>query len=128
MGIRRKGRELALQALYQIEITGDASAAAVDLFLSHFEGSAQAKEFARRLVSGVVIRGDTPHFEYVCDAVTHGISKAVWEYRVPISFGVLTTDNVQQAMERAGVKDTNKGYEAALSAIEMVSVLRQLAR
>ena len=54
MGIRRKGRELALQALYQIEITGDSSAAAVDLFLSHFEGSAQAKEFARRLVSGVV--------------------------------------------------------------------------
>jgi transcription antitermination protein NusB len=54
MGIRRKGRELALQALYQIEITGDASAAAVDLFLSHFEGSVQAKEFARRLVSGVV--------------------------------------------------------------------------
>jgi transcription antitermination protein NusB len=54
MGTRRKGRELALQALYQIEITGDASAAAVDLFLSHFEGSAPAKEFARRLVSGVV--------------------------------------------------------------------------
>ena len=54
MGTRRKGRELALQALYQIEITGDASAVAVDLFLSHFEGSAQAKEFARRLVSGVV--------------------------------------------------------------------------
>jgi transcription antitermination protein NusB len=54
MGTRRKGRELALQALYQIEITGDASAAAVDLFLSHFEGSAQAKDFARRLVSGVV--------------------------------------------------------------------------
>lgn len=54
MGIRRKGRELALQALYQIEITRDASAAAVDLFLSHFEGNEQAKEFARRLVSGVV--------------------------------------------------------------------------
>jgi transcription antitermination protein NusB len=54
MGTRRKGRELALQALYQIEITADASAAAVDLFLSHFEGSAQAKEFARRLVSGVI--------------------------------------------------------------------------
>jgi N utilization substance protein B len=54
MGIRRKGRELALQALYQIEITGDASAAAVDLFLGHFEGSALAKDFARRLVSGVV--------------------------------------------------------------------------
>jgi transcription antitermination protein NusB len=54
MGNRRKGRELALQALYQIEITGDASDAAVELFLSHFEGSAQAKEFARRLVAGVV--------------------------------------------------------------------------
>ena|SRR6266436_3356376 len=54
MGTRRKGRELALQALYQIEITGDASIAAVELFLSHFEGSAEAKEFARRLVSGVV--------------------------------------------------------------------------
>lgn len=77
---------------------------------------------------GAVIRGDTPHFDYVCDAVTHGISKAVWQYRVPISFGVLTTDNVQQAMERSGVKDANKGYEAALTAIEMVSVLRQLAR
>jgi 6,7-dimethyl-8-ribityllumazine synthase len=77
---------------------------------------------------GAVIRGDTPHFEYVCDAVTRGISKAVWEYRIPISFGVLTTDNVQQAMERSGVKDANKGYEAALTAIEMVSVLRQLAR
>lgn len=53
-GTRRKGRELALQALYQIEITGDPSAAAVDLFLRHFEGTSQAKEFARRLVSGVV--------------------------------------------------------------------------
>lgn len=54
MGTRRKGRELALQALYQIEITGDASAAAVDLFLSHFEGNNLAKDFARRLVSGVI--------------------------------------------------------------------------
>jgi N utilization substance protein B len=54
MGNRRKGRELALQALYQIEITGDASMAAVDLFLNHFEGNLEAKEFARRLVSGVI--------------------------------------------------------------------------
>jgi N utilization substance protein B len=54
MGPRRKGRELALQALYQIEMTGDASAAALDRFLSHFEGSASAREFARRLVSGVI--------------------------------------------------------------------------
>jgi 6,7-dimethyl-8-ribityllumazine synthase len=76
---------------------------------------------------GAVIRGDTPHFEYVCDAVTRGIGKAVWKYKVPIGFGVLTTDDVQQAMERSKAKDANKGYEAALTAIEMVSVLSQMA-
>ena len=75
---------------------------------------------------GAVIRGDTPHFEYVCDAVTRGIGDAIQTYKIPISFGVLTTDNVQQAMERAGAKDANKGYEALLTAIEMVSVMRQL--
>lgn len=58
MGIRRKGRELALQALYQIEITGDTSPAALDLFLSHFEGSAKAREFARRLVLGVITHSE----------------------------------------------------------------------
>ena len=89
---------------------------------------AASGKFDALVCLGAVIRGDTPHFEYVCDAVTYGIGKAVWEYRIPISFGVLTTDNVQQAMERSGVKDANKGYEAALTAIEMVSVLRQLAR
>jgi 6,7-dimethyl-8-ribityllumazine synthase len=109
-----------------------------DLTVVHVPGAFEIPIVAARMAAsgkfdalvclGAVIRGDTPHFEYVCDAVTHGISKAVWEYRIPISFGVLTTDNVQQAMERSGVKDANKGYEAALTAIEMVSVLRQLAR
>ena len=89
---------------------------------------AASGKFDALVCLGAVIRGDTPHFDYVCDAVTYGVSKAVWEYRTPISFGVLTTDNVQQAMERSGVKDANKGYEAALTAIEMVTVLRQLAR
>ena len=89
---------------------------------------AATRKFDALVCLGAVIRGDTPHFDYVCDAVTYGVSKAVWEYRMPISFGVLTTDNVQQALERSGVKDANKGYEAALTAIEMVSVLRQLAR
>jgi 6,7-dimethyl-8-ribityllumazine synthase len=77
---------------------------------------------------GAVIRGDTPHFEYVSEAVTQGIRKAVWRYQLPIGFGVLTTNDRQQAMERSGYKDANKGYEAALSAIEMVSVVRQLSR
>jgi 6,7-dimethyl-8-ribityllumazine synthase len=76
---------------------------------------------------GAVIRGDTPHFEYVSDAVTRGIGEAISRHRIPIGFGVLTTNNVEQAMERAGSKDANKGYEAALTAMEMIDVLRQLA-
>jgi len=76
---------------------------------------------------GAVIRGDTPHFEYVCDAVTRGIGDAVRRYKIPIGFGVLTTDNVQQAMERAGTKDANKGYEALLTAVEMIRLIRCLA-
>jgi 6,7-dimethyl-8-ribityllumazine synthase len=75
---------------------------------------------------GAVIRGDTPHFEYVSDAVTRGIGMAISRYQLPIGFGVLTTNDRQQAMERVGYKDANKGYEAALTAIEMVSVVRQL--
>lgn len=75
---------------------------------------------------GAVIRGDTPHFDYVCDAVTRGIGDAIRTYKLPIGFGVLTTNDVQQAMERAGSKDANKGYEALLTVVEMISVIRQL--
>jgi 6,7-dimethyl-8-ribityllumazine synthase len=75
---------------------------------------------------GAVIRGDTPHFDYVCDAVTAGIGEAIRTHKRPIGFGVLTTDNVQQAMERAGTKDANKGYEALLTVVEMIHVMRQL--
>lgn len=76
---------------------------------------------------GAVIRGDTPHFEYVCDAVTRGIGDAVRTYKMPIGFGVLTTDDVQQAMARAGIRDANKGYEALLTAVEMVHVIRDIS-
>ncbi len=76
---------------------------------------------------GAVVRGETPHFEYVSDAVTHGVSRAIDKYEIPIAFGVLTTNSVEQAMERSGVKDANKGYEAALTAIEMVNVVRQIS-
>ncbi|HYY23982.1 MAG TPA: 6,7-dimethyl-8-ribityllumazine synthase [Candidatus Udaeobacter sp.] len=76
---------------------------------------------------GAVIRGDTPHFEYVSDAVTRGIGKTMLKHQLPIGFGVLTTNDVQQAMQRCGSKDANKGYEAALTAVEMVSVIRHLA-
>ena len=73
---------------------------------------------------GAVIRGDTPHFEYIAEAVTRGIGAIVLEHRLPVSFGVLTTNNIEQAMARAGAKSENKGFEAALTAIEMASLNR----
>ncbi|OGQ25453.1 MAG: 6,7-dimethyl-8-ribityllumazine synthase [Deltaproteobacteria bacterium RIFCSPHIGHO2_02_FULL_60_17] len=75
---------------------------------------------------GAVIRGDTPHFEYISDAVTRGIGAVILKHRIPIAFGVLTTNNVEQAMERAGAKTENKGFEAALTAIEMASLNREI--
>ena len=87
---------------------------------------AESGKFDGLICLGAVIRGDTPHFEYVSDAVTHGIGNAIRQYQIPIGFGVLTTNNVDQAMERSGVKDANKGYEAAVTTIEMISVIRQL--
>ncbi len=75
---------------------------------------------------GAVIRGDTPHFEYIAQEVTRGIGTIVLNHRVPIAFGVLTTNNVEQAMERAGDKLSNKGYEAAVTAIEMTSLGREI--
>jgi 6,7-dimethyl-8-ribityllumazine synthase len=76
---------------------------------------------------GAVIRGETPHFDYVCEAVTRGIGDAVRTYKIPIGFGVLTTDDVQQAMARAGMKDANKGYEALLTAVEMIHLIRSIS-
>ena len=75
---------------------------------------------------GAVIRGGTPHFEYVASSVTRGIGDIARGAPVPVTFGVLTTDTVEQAIERAGTKAGNKGAEAALSAIEMVNLLRQI--
>ncbi len=75
---------------------------------------------------GAVIKGETPHCEYIASAMTQGIREIILTYGLPISFGVLTTETVEQAIDRAGAKQGNKGFEAALSAIEMVSVLRAL--
>ncbi|HEY1267720.1 MAG TPA: 6,7-dimethyl-8-ribityllumazine synthase [Candidatus Binatia bacterium] len=75
---------------------------------------------------GAIIRGDTPHFDYIADAVTRGLGGLTLEYRLPISFGVLTTNTVEQAMERAGEKTQNKGFEAALTAIEMANLKKEL--
>jgi len=75
---------------------------------------------------GAVIRGGTPHFEYVAGECTKGIAMVSMEYDVPISFGVLTVDTIEQAIERAGSKSGNKGEEAAMSALEMVSLMSAL--
>jgi 6,7-dimethyl-8-ribityllumazine synthase len=75
---------------------------------------------------GCVIRGGTPHFEYVAAQVAKGVAQASMETGVPITFGVLTTDTIQQAIERAGTKAGNKGFDAAMAAIEMASLLKQL--
>lgn len=88
---------------------------------------ALSKRFDAVICLGAVIRGSTPHFEYIAAEVSKGVAMVGLEGEVPVSFGVLTTDNLEQAIERAGTKAGNKGAEAAMSAIEMVSLLRQLA-
>ena len=75
---------------------------------------------------GAVIRGATPHFEYISAEVTKGIAQVALDTGVPVSFGILTTDNIEQAIERAGTKSGNKGWDAAISAIEMVNVLKSV--
>jgi 6,7-dimethyl-8-ribityllumazine synthase len=92
------------------------------------EKMAASRKYDALVCLGAVIRGDTPHFEYVSDSVTRGIGNAIGKYQLPIGFGVLTTNDRQQALERAGYKDANKGYEAVLTAIEMVSVMRQITQ
>ncbi|MBW6504464.1 6,7-dimethyl-8-ribityllumazine synthase [bacterium] len=75
---------------------------------------------------GALIRGGTPHFDYLSAEVTKGVAQVMLETGIPVSFGVLTTDTVEQAIERAGTKSGNKGAEAAQSALEMVSLLRRM--
>lgn len=83
-------------------------------------------EFDAVVCLGAVIRGETPHFDYVCSGVTSGTMQASVETEVPTTFGILTTDTVEQAVARSGSKAGNKGREAAEAAIEMVNVMSQL--
>jgi 6,7-dimethyl-8-ribityllumazine synthase len=75
---------------------------------------------------GVVIRGDTPHFDYICAEVSKGIAHASLASGIPVIFGVLTTNTIEQAVERAGTKSGNKGFDAGLSAIEMANLYRAI--
>jgi 6,7-dimethyl-8-ribityllumazine synthase len=88
---------------------------------------AQTKKYNAVICLGAVIRGATPHFEYVSAEVSKGVASVSMESGLPVIFGVLTTDTIEQAIERAGTKSGNKGWDAALSAIEMANVMKQVA-
>ena len=87
---------------------------------------AASQRYDAIIALGAVIRGGTPHFEYVAGECTKGLSQVYLQHDIPIAFGVLTVDSIEQAIERAGTKAGNKGAEAALSAIEMINVLREI--
>ncbi|MDF2544425.1 MAG: 6,7-dimethyl-8-ribityllumazine synthase [Herbinix sp.] len=86
---------------------------------------AKLKKYDGVICLGAVIRGSTPHFDYVASEVSKGIAHVTLETEVPVIFGVLTTDTIEQAIERAGTKAGNKGYDAAITAIEMANLLKQ---
>ena len=87
---------------------------------------AQTGKYDAVICVGAVIRGSTTHYDYVCNEVSKGIAHVSLETGIPVLFGILTTENIEQAIERAGTKAGNKGYDCALSAIEMVNVIDQL--
>ena len=87
---------------------------------------AKSGRFDAVICLGAVIRGATPHFEYISAEVSKGIAMVGLETEVPVAFGVLTTDTIEQAIERAGAKSGNKGWDAAMSAIEMVDLFKKL--
>jgi 6,7-dimethyl-8-ribityllumazine synthase len=106
------------------------------LTLVRVPGSFEIPLVARRLAAngrydaiicvGAVIRGETPHFEYIAAEVTKGMASASLETGVPIAYGIITADTVEQAINRAGVKSGNKGFEAAMAAVEMANLLKEL--
>lgn len=109
-----------------------------DMDVVKVPGSYEMPVVAKRLASmgsydaiiclGCVIRGDTPHFDYVAAEAAKGIAKVSLDAGVPVSFGVITADNLEQAIERAGTKSGNKGRDAALTAIEMANLLKAMGR
>ncbi|MDO8746563.1 MAG: 6,7-dimethyl-8-ribityllumazine synthase, partial [Thermodesulfovibrionales bacterium] len=107
-----------------------------DIDIARVPGSFEIPLIAKKLASkgtynaviclGTVIRGATPHFEYVAAEVSKGVAAASMETGVPIAFGVITSDTIEQAVERAGTKSGNKGFDAAITAIEMAQLLKKL--
>ncbi|MGM9526375.1 MAG: 6,7-dimethyl-8-ribityllumazine synthase [Peptococcaceae bacterium] len=87
---------------------------------------AQSGKYDAVICLGAVIRGNTSHYDYVCNEVSKGIAQVSMQSGIPVMFGVVTTENIEQAIERAGTKAGNKGYDAAMGAIEMVNLLRTM--
>ncbi len=87
---------------------------------------AKSGKYDAVIALGAVIRGSTSHYDYVCNEVSKGVAAASMESGVPVMFGVVTTENIEQAIERAGTKAGNKGYDCALGAIEMVNLIRTM--
>jgi 6,7-dimethyl-8-ribityllumazine synthase len=127
------GSKLLSGALDNLQRHGVASA---DIEVAWVPGAMEIPLTAKRMANsgrydglvclGAVIRGSTPHFDYVAAEVAKGVAMVQLETGVPIGFGVLTTDTIEQAVERAGTKAGNKGWDSALSALEMVNLLRSL--
>jgi 6,7-dimethyl-8-ribityllumazine synthase len=93
---------------------------------SAVRAAAESGQYDAVITLGALIRGSTPHFDYIARSLTSGVSDIAAQAKVVITFGVLTTDSVEQAIERAGTKSGNKGFDAALAAIEMVNLLALL--
>ena len=87
---------------------------------------AQSGKYCAIVCLGAVIRGSTSHYDYVCNEVSKGIAQVNLQTGVPAAFGIVTTENIEQAIERAGTKAGNKGYDCALGAIEMVNLIREI--
>ncbi|SHH99205.1 6,7-dimethyl-8-ribityllumazine synthase [Clostridium collagenovorans DSM 3089] len=85
----------------------------------------KTKKYDAVICLGAVIKGSTPHFDYVCAEVSKGVATVSLDSEVPVIFGVLTTDSIEQAIERAGTKAGNKGYDAAVTAVEMANLIRE---
>jgi 6,7-dimethyl-8-ribityllumazine synthase len=125
-------KEGAVQTLLKHGVKGD------DIVVCHVPGSFELTSGAQMMAEyasvdaviciGCVIRGETPHFDYICQGVTFGVTQVTIDYKIPVIFGVLTTNDHQQALDRAGGRHGNKGVEAAVTAIKMMTLKRELQK
>ena len=121
----RAGAEDALRAAAAFRVDVHEGPGAFELPLAA-RAAAATRQFDAVVCLGCLVRGETPHFDYIASAVAHALAQAALDTGVPMAFGVLTTDTLEQARARALPDETNKGWEAAAAAVEMVHVLRKI--